>query len=294
MKLLKILAVVATLSLSATRAQADIVISGYLANPAGTDSPYEYVQLVALKDIDFAINPYSVIFANNGTATSSGWAAGGGLTYQFSLTAGTVSQGGVFYVGGNGKLINGAPSGVPSASIASANWIREINTATTGGDNSRGSSNSAGIVGNGGSNADGIAVFSGTTPGAGTTPLDAVFYGTGVGSSNPGSGGYVLPNNDKYLNAQGTFGNGTNTFVFSDPGSGQYTKLTGTYNVDTNSWDTARTSTLLTPTALADINTGITVFSAVPEPSSMILAGALLGGVSLRMLRRRLAGKTAA
>lgn len=288
MKLLKILAVVATLSLSATRAQADIVISGYMANPASTDSPYEYVQLVALKNIDFAINPYSVIFANNGTANSSGWAAGASLSYQFSLTAGTVSQGGVFYVGGNGKLINGAGS----ASIASATWIREINTATTGGDNSRGTAASGGIVGNGGSNADGIAVFSGTTPSASDVPLDAVFYGTAVGTAKPASGGYVLPNNDKYLNIQGTFGNGTNTFLFSEPGSGQFTKLTGTYNVETNSWDTARTSSLLTPTALADLNTGIVV--AVPEPSSMILAGALLGGVSLRMLRRRLAGKTAA
>ena len=46
-----------------------IVISGFEANPAGTDSPYEYVQLKATQAIDFSVTNYSVVFANNGTAT---------------------------------------------------------------------------------------------------------------------------------------------------------------------------------------------------------------------------------
>lgn len=247
---------------------ADIVISGYMANPAGTDSPNEYIQLVATKNIDFSVTSYSVVVANNGVATSNGWVNGGAISYKFDMTSGTVNQGEVFYVGGSGKLINGPNS----ADLSSQKWIRAINTGTTGGDGF-GAAAASGVIGNGGTNADGIAVFSGTSLTASSKPLDALFFGTGVGTAKPASGGYVMPDNDRYSNSQGTFGNGTNTFLFSDPASGGYTKLSGTYSLDTNSWTVARTGISVgSPTSIADISSGI-LFSSVPEPSSLLALG---------------------
>src|SRR5262245_32725190 len=99
-----------------------IVISGYIANPASTDSPFEYVQLKATQDIDFALTPYSVVWANNGTATANGWVNGGAITYGLNLTSGVVATGDVFYVGGSAKRIDGNNS----TDISSENWIRAI------------------------------------------------------------------------------------------------------------------------------------------------------------------------
>ena len=68
-------AVLAAVVLSAARsgvADTPIIISGYMANPAGTDSPNEYIQLIATENIDFSTTNYSLVVANNGTATSSG------------------------------------------------------------------------------------------------------------------------------------------------------------------------------------------------------------------------------
>jgi hypothetical protein len=49
-----------------------LLISEYLANPNGTDSPFEFVELRATRTINFATTPYSVVVANNGTATANG------------------------------------------------------------------------------------------------------------------------------------------------------------------------------------------------------------------------------
>ena len=46
-----------------------VFISGYMANPNGSDSSFEYVQLISTQDIDFSVTPYSVVWSNNGTAT---------------------------------------------------------------------------------------------------------------------------------------------------------------------------------------------------------------------------------
>lgn len=262
---------------------AQIVVSGYMANPAGTDSPYEYVQLIATQDINFASTNYSVVWANNGTAVANGWTAGGTVSYGFNLTSGSVTAGSVFYVGGSGELINGSGS----TDISSATWIRTINTGTTGGDGF-GTAASGGPMGNGGTQADGIAVFSGLTASltSTTTPVDAVFFGSGVGTAKPATGGYTLPNNDHYSSAQGTFGNGTNTFVFSDPAGSQYTSLTGTFNTQTNNWDTARTSALTTFTSATAMSALAPNISFVPEPST---AAAFLGVLALAgaWVRRR-------
>ena len=251
---------------------AKLVISGYMANPAGTDSPYEYLQVIATEAIDFAATPYTVVWANNGTAIPNGWVSGAALTYGFSINSGTLTQGQVAYVGGSGKLINGAAT----TDISAANWLKTINTGTTAGDGF-GSVNTSGVVGNGGTNADGIAIFD--VPVASitstTVPIDAVFFGTGVGTANPATGGYVLPTNDIYNNAQGTFGDGTNTTLFPDPAGGAFTKLTGTYNAGTGTWTTPRTATTVTnPTALTDIAAAVTIATTTPLPDLTITSSA--------------------
>ncbi|MCC7430896.1 lamin tail domain-containing protein [bacterium] len=256
-------------SLSASKGNAQIIISGFLSNPGGTDSPYEYTQLIATQSIDFSLTPYSVVVCNNGTASSNGWfssTAASSVLYKFNLTAGTVNSGDVFYVGGSGKLISGSGS----TDITAANWIKVINTATTGGDG-YGTANGSGVFGNGGSSADGIAIFSDTTLTASTVPVDAIFYGSAVGGAKPSTGGYVLPTNDHYTNGQ-TFGNGTNTYLFSNPGSNQYVKLTGTFNTVGNSWNIARTSslvTLSTTSTLADITTEISLVTTGNQPPAL-------------------------
>ncbi len=235
-----------------------VVISGFLANPGGTDSPYEYVQLIAVENVDFSATPHSVVVCNNGTATSNGWASGAALSYGFNIISGTLNAGDVAYVGGSGKLISGSGS----ADISGATWLKAIDTATTAGDGF-GNSSSGGVFGNGGGNADGVAVFDlsiGSVTSA-TVPIDAVFFGTAVGTAKPASGGYILPDNDRYSNAQGAFGNGTNTYLFPDAGSNQFIKLAGSYNTVSQTWTTQRTGSaiaLTTSSTLADIATAIT------------------------------------
>lgn len=244
-----------------TQSQAQILISGYMANPPSTDAPYEYVQLVATQAINFAVTPYSLVWNNNGTAASAGWAAGAALSYKFDITTGSVTAGQVFYVGGSGKLINGAGS----TDISSLTWVRTINNGTTAGDG-LGTANASGNFGNGGTNADGVAVFSGTTVMANTIPIDAVFFGTGIGTANPATGGYVLPTNDLYNNGQGTFGDGTNTFIFADPAGGAFIKFSGTYNTISSTWTTARTANVVaSPTQISDITSVLTLVFATPE-----------------------------
>src|SRR4051812_25763891 len=99
----------------------DLLISELLPNPNGTDSPFEYVELIATKNIDFAITPYSIVVCNNGNGTTAGWIAGSAITYGFNINSGTVNAGDVVYVGGSSML----PSGIK---------IRTINTGTTAGD----------------------------------------------------------------------------------------------------------------------------------------------------------------
>ncbi|KAJ3334056.1 hypothetical protein HDU93_008226 [Gonapodya sp. JEL0774] len=147
---------------------------------------FDQVELVATEDIDFSITPWSVIWANNGGANANGWIQGGGVTYGFNINSGVITAGSVGYVGGTSM----APTGQK---------LRVINTGTTGGD-SFGTAALSGVMGNGGSNADAIAVFnvpiSQVT--STTTPVDAIFYGTAVGTAFVSVGGYQLPINDKY------------------------------------------------------------------------------------------------
>lgn len=242
-----------------------IVISGFLANSFGGDANHEYVQLVATENINFANNSYTVVFLNNGTATSKGWVEGNSTTYSFLLNSGTVNQGDVFYVGGDGKFINGSSS----TDISSATWIRTINTGTVDGD-IFGTKSSGGSLGNAGSSADGIGVFSGqlSTTDSTKKPIDCVFYGSSVGSAYSSSTvGYTVADNDFYNSGQGLFGEGTNTTLVSGGGSGSFTAFTGTFDGGSKTWTTKRTEStvsLSNTSVLTDIVSGITVTSNSP------------------------------
>ena len=110
-----------------------ILVTGAMTDPRGNDcntsmsvswynpnedanehgDGYEYVQLMAVENIDFSITPYSVVICKNTAAQTplaKGWAAGGARTYKFNLTEGTVTRGEFFYIGGAAKALNGYAS----------------------------------------------------------------------------------------------------------------------------------------------------------------------------------------
>jgi hypothetical protein len=205
----------------------DLIISEVFANPSGSDSPFEFVEFIATKTINFGTTPYCVVWANNGTATSNGWISGSSLSYGFSITSGTVNKGDVVYVGGSSMI----PTGTK---------LRAINTGTTAGDQF-GSANASGVCGNGGSNADAIAVFNVPIASltSSTVPIDAIFYGTGIGTAlvSGGTAGYQLPVNDLYSGGKLQ----SNSFYAPDPASAQYLVATGTYDTLLNAFTTTRT-----------------------------------------------------
>lgn len=224
-----------------------LIISEILPNPAGTDSPFEYVELVATKTIDFSLTPYSVVVCNNGTATTNGWINGGTISYGFDITTGIVNQGDVVYVGGNSM----SPTGTK---------LRVINTGTTNGDGF-GNFATGGVFGNGGGNCDGIAVFNLPTSSLSpnTIPQDALFYGTSAGTAvvTGGTNGYQLPFNDIYSGGKLQ----TTSFLAPDPASGQAIEvISGTFNPTTGSFTTGRSFSL---TAGTDLTSNITFSTAI-------------------------------
>lgn len=237
------------MSISSFAQNPGLVISEILPNPGGTDSPFEWIELVATSDINFAATPYTVVTCNNSTATTNGWVEGGAITYAFQINSGSVSRGDVVYVGGSSM----APTGTK---------IRVINTATTPGDGF-GAFATGGVVGNGGSNADGIAVFN--LPAASitnsTVPTDALFYGTAPGTAvlNGGTDGYELPVNDLYSGGKLQ----TTSFFAGDPAGDQTIRATGSYNTQTDAWTAARTWSVGTPTL--DNLSGLTL---LPPPGT--------------------------
>jgi hypothetical protein len=204
-----------------------LLISEFLANPTGSDTNQEYVELIATKTIDFSVTPYSVVFSNNGTATTNGWIAGSAITYGFSITSGVVNRGDVVYVGGSGM----APIGTK---------LRVIDVTTTGGDRFGSAQTTNGVLGNGGANADAVAVFNvGINTLTNTTvPVDAIFFGTGTGSAvvSGGSAGYELPVNDRYTGGKLQ----SNSFLAPDPSSAQVTIATGAFNTSTGQYTSQR------------------------------------------------------
>ncbi|SHE64439.1 hypothetical protein SAMN05444274_1022 [Mariniphaga anaerophila] len=249
----------------------DIVITGFVHDPRGSDSPkagavsgdglvhpgqYEYVQLMALKDISFAENNYSIIFTNTTTPTEYGWAAGlydetSKKVYQINLTTGSVKKGQYFYVGGSARAICSYYQLTLSPQL-SADVFWGIDYAAQAGGNGNGAmKNGSGLMGNGTGKSqssvtksapDGIAVFKGTNVDENTVPMDAVFYGTSVTYQ-----AYQMPNNDIYSRTnsdtgeeQALFGEGSNTYLFPVGAQdlGTFIKLGG--KVTPNEWLTPR------------------------------------------------------
>jgi hypothetical protein len=224
-----------------------VIITGFLVNPSGSDVPQigdsrsysdnnvsftfkggqEYVQLMALQDIDFSQVPYSLVVGRYGDPMTDGWATGGQVSFKFDLTQGTVAAGTFFYVGEGQMVINGYSDQGLSTDISNANWIRNIDpnvdgtTGTLAGDGF--GSSTTGLLTNGEANATGLAVFKGTNITASSVPADVVFYGGSVGTAYQPPYGYKVPLQSDLYSAvnsetgdqQSLFGQGTNTFSVS-------------------------------------------------------------------------------
>lgn len=279
-----------------------IIITGIHADPRGADGAeagtsteyeeitihheggYEYIQLMALEDIDFSATPYSVVVATNGYVTAKGWAEGGKRTFKFNLTSGEASNGEFFYVGGKSKVISGYGPCGKSTDISDANWIRTIDYLAEGGDDF--GDPPSGLLGNvndsGVNTADGIAVFEGLDVTEESIPLDAVFFGSKIHAAYDAENGwgYRVPiSNDHYSavnpetgEEQPLFGQGTNTtFLGQGPNkdSGEFSKLGGSSS--STEWYEARSTTVIQlsycpgESALSDIEAGEGVTSFVNQ-----------------------------
>lgn len=232
-----------------------IVISGYMFNPAGSDSNYEYVQLLATQDIDFVETPYSLVTTNNaGTSTptgypANGWATGGLRTYKINIATGSVKKGTYFYVGGTNKNIDGAKS----TSMESSIWYGYQYNVLAGEGFGSATSN---LLANSG-NASGIAVFSGTTVTATSEPVDVIFSVTGgsIYSAGPPAKGYLITNTDFYdkvdpnpntLTSQPYYLSGSNKLnIAYSTATDPFIKLGGVFNTTSGRWTTARSSNVV-------------------------------------------------
>jgi hypothetical protein len=259
--------------LSSSTALTSVVISGFINDVSGGDGNYEYIQLLATTDIDFAVTPFSVVVCNNAGASTpgnfpaNGWATGGGSitpattfrTFKFNLTSGTAKKGTYFYVGGAAQTINGSNS----TSMASSNWIRSFNYTTTDGDGF--GTRNGGFFANSG-NAFGMAVFAGTTVTKDSEPIDVMFVSTGGNLFLAGSPaqGYKVTNTDFYdvinpitLQSQPYYRQGTNTacLTYTTPADqGFFYKLGGIYNARLGRWVKARTQSIVQLTKSSSIN----------------------------------------
>lgn len=231
-----------------------VIVSGFISDVIGGDGNYEYIQLLATRDIDFSVTPFSVVATNNANSSTptgvpvNGWATGGMRTYKFDLTSGTAAKGTYFYVGGASKEINGSGS----TSIADANWIRSFNYTNTPGDGF--GNQTGGLFANSG-NASGVAVFEGTDITGDTKPVDVIFVATGgsIFNAGPPARGYRIANTDWYdvknpitLEDQPFYRQGTNTIclVYPTPANqGFFQFLGGEYNITLGRWTKARSQT---------------------------------------------------
>ncbi|MET0635651.1 MAG: DUF5689 domain-containing protein [Chitinophagaceae bacterium] len=191
----------------------DLIISGFQSDPKGGDGGYEYVQMIATKDIDFSVTPYSIVFSVNSGAASSanpldaGWATGGQRTIRWSIDSGGVQKGKFFYFGFQGKKING--SGGTYLFPAETNWCGKNFASATGNTNAgdgglvRASNfSNTGPFANSG-NCTGLALFRGITVNEESIPEDVLFVTNGGGAAlydvtKTPTLGYRICNNDWY------------------------------------------------------------------------------------------------
>ena len=256
----------------------DLLISGFQSDPKGGDGGYEYVQMLATKDIDFTATPYSIVFCNNaGTASSAtpldaGWATGGQRTIKWNITSGSVQKGKFFYFGFQGKKINGS-AGVYTFP-ATPNWYQKT-YATSGTNLGDGglvhpsSFSTSGPWANSG-NACGVAIFKGTAITEASAPEDVLFVATGGAAtiydqSKTPISGYRICNNDwyamysisidpatykpgivpyLYYRSAGNTANmpypGNEKYPTAATDAGLFNMMGGVYNVTLGRWTTAR------------------------------------------------------
>jgi hypothetical protein len=236
--------------LSSTINISPVVISGFISDVKGGDGNYEYIQLLATRDINFSVTPFSVVVTNNANASTptgfpaNGWGTGGMRTFKFNLTSGFAPKGSFFYVGGAAQMINGSGS----TSISNANWIRSFNYVNSNGDGF--GNKTSGLFANSG-NASGLAVFADTTVDASTVPVDVLMIATGGSLYTPGppERGYRITNTDFYdirnpitLENQPFYRAGSNTLALSYTTAdvGFFYKLGGEYNATLGRWMKAR------------------------------------------------------
>ena len=230
-----------------------MIIIGALVDPRGADCPkngqksydlvhpgtYEYIQLIATKDIDFSKTPYAVVAGmcstdpKDGTygTTGKGWVESIGkntkTTYQMNLTKGSVKAGQIFYVGGTSQMIASyftskeERNGWLSPKIEDSRWWA-FDFYYKRGDNDNGrEKGGSGLFNNlnsdkKGNVPDGIAVFNTTQIDENTVPVDCVFYG---GESEPRKEDkFMICDNDLYSTVgddgaeQKHFAEGSNTW----------------------------------------------------------------------------------
>lgn len=244
-----------------------VIIAGYLTDPTGGDANQEYIQLMATRDIDFAVTNFAIVTCNNaGTnpAPATGWAIGGARSYKINLTSGTVKKGEFFYVGGNKNIW-----GLGSTDISEANWISSTQYSTVNGADF--GIATANLLANSG-NVAGISVFAGTTVDANSVPLDIIMYGGNgtVYAAGPPEIGYRITNTDYYSTInpvtrqnQAFYGGGTNKSKLTLPATGNFSQLGGVYDAVTGRWTTGRTVTsvpltLTSPLSTIETGTGFT------------------------------------
>ncbi len=244
-----------------------VIITGYLTDPTGGDANQEYIQLMATRDIDFAVTNFAIVTCNNaGTnpAPATGWAIGGARSYKINLTSGTVKKGKFFYVGGNKNIW-----GVGSTDISAANWISSTQYSTVNGADFGAAT--ANLLANSG-NVAGISVFAGTTVDANSVPLDIIMYGGNgtVYAAGPPEIGYRITNTDYYSTInpvtrqnQAFYGGGTNKSKLTLPATGNFSQLGGVYDAITGRWIIGRTVTsiplsLTSPLSTIETGTGFT------------------------------------
>lgn len=239
--------------LSSTLIKAAIVVSGFVTDVEGTDLNGEYIQLLATRDIDFSVTPFSLVTSNNTSSytptgyPANGWATGGLRNYKFNLTSGIAKRGTYFYVGNSAKLINGQNS----TSMAQGNWIVSKNYGSVAGDG-LGSPNTNLFI-NSGTYTCGIGIFEGTTVTATSVPIDVIFIGYNGSVFNANSNppvGLRITNTDWYdvvnpitLVEQPFYKQGSNTIclAYGTPAdAGWFYKLGGEYNSRLGRWVKAR------------------------------------------------------
>ncbi|MBO9205390.1 MULTISPECIES: DUF5689 domain-containing protein [Niastella] len=191
----------------------DLLITGNQTDPKGGDAGYEYTQLLATTDIDFAATPYCIVYCNNAGGSSSatpldaGWATGGMRTIKWNITSGSVKKGQFYYFGFQGKKINGS-AGTYSFPATSNFYAKNYNGTKDAINPGDGGLVRASTFANSGpwansGNASGVAIFKGTTITEKSVPEDVLFLGSGgtttiYDPSKPTILGYRITNNDWY------------------------------------------------------------------------------------------------